>query len=151
MSDAEQTGKAASITTIADAASLGVLLTFIDGVCAHAGIAGTLRHDLRLAVEEVCTNVIHHGYPADQPGPLRLEFRERPGHYEVTLEDRAAAFDPASAPAADRSSEWDERGLGGQGWHLVRSVMDEVRYQRTADGANRVTLVKLKPQAEGGQ
>ena len=134
----------ASLETLAAPANLRAILAFFAGTCAGAGIAGTVRHDLRLAVEEVCSNIIRHGYPAGQPGPIRLEVRERPDRWEVVIEDRAAPFDPATVPAPDLTLDWEDRPLGGQGWHLVRNVVDLCHYARIAGPGNRVTLVKAK-------
>jgi serine/threonine-protein kinase RsbW len=109
---------------------------------------GSTRHDLRLAVEEVCTNIIQHAY-GGRPGPIRIDFRESGSRYLITIEDQAEPFDPSSAPAADLSSGWEERRPGGQGWHLVKNVVEEVRYERTAAPGNRLTLVKTKPPGGG--
>ena len=105
---------------------------------------GLLAEAIRLAVEGVCSNIIRHGYPAGQPGPIRLEVRDRPDRWEVVIEDRAAPFDPATVPAPDLTLDWEDRPLGGQGWHLVRNVVDLCHYARIAGPGNRVTLVKAK-------
>ena len=134
----------ASLETLAAPGNLKAILAFFAGTCAGAGIAGSVRHDLRLAVEEVCSNVIRHGYPPGQPGPIRIEVREGPDRWEVAIEDQAAPFDPASVPAPDLTLDWEDRPLGGQGWHLVRNVVDEFHYARIPGPGNRVTLVKGK-------
>lgn len=145
MLDPEEGIEVASLETVAAPANLRAILAFFAGTCAGAGIAGPVRHDLRLAVEEVCSNVIRHGYGPGRPGPIRLEVRELADRYEIAIEDRAAPFDPASAPVPDLTLDWEDRPLGGQGWHLVRNVVDELRYERLPGPGNRVTLVKRKP------
>jgi anti-sigma regulatory factor (Ser/Thr protein kinase) len=60
----------------------------------------------------------------------------------VVIRDRGAAFDPGSVPAADVTSGWEDRPVGGLGWHLIRQSVDEIDYEREPSGGNRLTLVK---------
>jgi two-component system, cell cycle response regulator DivK len=127
--------------------SLAPLLAFVERACEGAGVDGEAAFALRLAAEEVCSNVIEHGYAGREPGPLRLRFRREPDAVVLVVEDRAREFDPATAPAADLESGWEERQIGGLGWHLVRRTMDEVRHEPLSGGGNRLTLVKRLPDA----
>ena len=120
---------------------LPALLAFVDEATARAGVDTATAADLRLVTEEACLNVIEHGYVAMMPGPIRLRVEHGGDRVVVTLEDEAAPFDPAGIAAPDLSASWDERALGGLGWHLINTLMDEVRHERTA-GGNRLTLVK---------
>lgn len=52
------------------------------------------------------------------------------------------AFDPTQHAEADIDAELEDRPIGGLGIHLVRTIMDIVEYQRTADDYNRITLTK---------
>jgi anti-sigma regulatory factor (Ser/Thr protein kinase) len=89
----------------------------------------------------VCTNIVLHGYGAGEPGPITVEVDRADDGARVTITDEGRAFDPADAPVPDLAAPWEEREAGGLGWHLVRQVVDELRYERRA-GANLVTLVK---------
>jgi serine/threonine-protein kinase RsbW len=120
---------------------LPALLAFVDAACARAGLSRDVASDVRLAVEEACTNVIEHGYPAASPGPLTLRFEHDARRLVVTVEDRAAPFDPSTVSAPDLDADWDQRDLGGLGWHLINQVMNEVRHELVA-GGNRLTMVK---------
>jgi len=144
----ERAGSAAAITCEGRIESLVPLLEFVDRSTAEAGLAPEAAFAVRLAVEEVCTNVIAHGYGGGASDPLSLTTSRRPDAFTVMIEDRAPPFDPADAPAPDLGADWDERPIGGVGWHLVRELMDEVRYEAVAAG-NRVTLVKYLPDDPG--
>jgi serine/threonine-protein kinase RsbW len=96
---------------------------------------------LKLAVEEVFTNIVTHGYRG-QPGPVTVTVARDAGGIAVTLEDQAPSFDPALAPVPDLESDWEDRPLGGLGWHLVRQLVDEVRHRPRETGGNEVTLIK---------
>ena len=58
-----------------------------------------------------------------------------------TISDSGIPFDPTAAPEADTTLSAEERQIGGLGIHLVRQLMDEVRYERI-DDKNILTLVK---------
>ncbi len=120
---------AATIAFEARLENLRALLGWVERACAEAGVGEDAAFPLQLAVEEVAANVIHHGYDGAEAGPLRLAFRADGATVTVVIEDEAPPFDPADAPAPDLASEWDDRRVGGLGWHLVRALMDEVRYE----------------------
>jgi serine/threonine-protein kinase RsbW len=140
----EPAGGTAAITCEGRMESLAPLLAFVDRACEDAGLSGEDAFAVRLSVEEVCTNIIVHGYGDRASGPLRIAARRDPGALVIIIEDQAPPFDPADAPAPDLASDWDTRPLGGIGWHLVRRLMNDVRYEPTRDG-NRVTLIRNVP------
>lgn len=96
--------------------------------------------DLALALAEALDNVIEHGC-AGRPGEeLLVEAAVERGRVRLTVRDRGPEFDPTTAPdPAGRTLE--ERGFGGFGLRLVRSLVDEMAYERR-DGENRLLLAK---------
>jgi anti-sigma regulatory factor (Ser/Thr protein kinase) len=123
-------------------AQIGELLDFVDAFCEQAGIGERDQFDLRLAIEEVCANVMMHGYAERAPGPLELSFCADDETVSVTISDRAAPFDPEHAPPPDLNAPAEQRPIGGLGWHLVRQVMDDVRYRYDPTYGNTVILTK---------
>lgn len=109
--------------------------------CRAAGGDARSCGDLKLAVDEACTNVIEHGY-AGSAGTIRLSTARDGGTLTVVVEDRGRPFDPSGIAAPDLSAGWEDRRIGGLGWHLIRSCVDEIRYEPAASGGNRLTLVK---------
>jgi serine/threonine-protein kinase RsbW len=122
---------------------LPALLAFVQAACARAALTPDDAAAVRLAAEEACTNVVAHAYAGAEPGPVSLRFERDARQVVVTVEDRAAPFDPALVAAPDLTAGWADRELGGLGWHLIRQVMDEVRHEHDPAGGNRLTLVKL--------
>lgn len=106
---------------------------------------GELAAELRLIVEEACTNVVMHGFPDRPAGELRLELLMADGVAEVRVEDDGRPFDPGDAPPPDLGSDWRSRRTGGLGWHLIRGLSDDIRYQRVGE---RNLLVLRKRLAE---
>lgn len=90
-----------------------------------------------VALDEVLSNVVRHGQPAD--GLIRADFKLAGGHLTMTIEDQGSAFNPLEAPPADTLSPVDQRKPGGLGIELVQRLLEDVRYERTG-GRNRLTL-----------
>ncbi len=96
---------------------------------------------LNLALEEAVTNVILYAYPDGSDGLVDIEAVLREHSIEFTITDSGFPFDPTAVPEVDITLLADERSIGGLGIHLVRQIMDEVRYQRL-DNKNVLTLIK---------
>jgi serine/threonine-protein kinase RsbW len=115
---------------------------FVESACQRVGADENISYAVRLAVEEVCTNIIKHGYKGMSPGPIALTFRGDDKGITITIADRARPFSPDNAPVPNLSTDWNERQVGGLGWHLVKHMMDQVLYEPNSDGGNIVTLIK---------
>jgi anti-sigma regulatory factor (Ser/Thr protein kinase) len=120
---------------------LGGVLAFVDETC--AGVDADTVFAIRLAVEEAFTNIYKHGYAGGE-GPVAVHVAVAPRQVVATLVDEAPVFDPADAPAPDLDAAWDERRTGGLGCHLLRQMMDEVKYARRSERGNVLTLVKTR-------
>jgi anti-sigma regulatory factor (Ser/Thr protein kinase) len=95
---------------------------------------------VNLALEELGLNIINYGH---DEGLHEIEFTVTSQAEAVTIEisDDGRPFDPLSdAPVPDVSASIEDRRIGGLGVHLVRTMMDDLRYQRVG-GRNHITLV----------
>jgi len=138
---------AALVATVVHAGALENLprfLRFIETACARIEAAADIKFALRLAMEEVCTNLIVHGYQAGPAGPIELAVYDEREKVTIVIRDRAPPFDPALAPSPDLTSDVEHRPTGGLGWHLVKTMMDEVDYAPGTSSGNVLTLVKRK-------
>lgn len=106
-----------------------------------------LTMPINLALEEAVTNVMLYAYPG-RSGQLMVEYSQtpttndkRPTTITFTISDSGIPFDPTAREEVDTSLSAEERPIGGLGIHLVRQIMDEVRYQRI-DDKNILTLIK---------
>ena len=107
----------------------------------HHGLPTNVINSINLALEEIVTNVIEHGY--DNQGEhsitIRCSVQDRQVISEV--EDDAQPFNPLQAVAPDLSQPLENRPIGGLGIYLVRQIMDAVDYTYQ-DGKNWVRLKK---------
>lgn len=124
---------------------LPAVVGFVEQACRDARVGEDVAMAVRLAVEEVFTNIVQHGYP-DGPGPVVIGVATGVKGVTITVRDEGVPFDPAEAPAPDLESGWEERPIGGLGWHLVRQLVDEVHHRHGPGGGNVVTLIKRLPQ-----
>ena len=120
---------------------LAGLRAFVAEACRAAGGSPAACEALVLAADEVCANVVLHAYPSAAPGPLTVAVARVGDDLLVTATDAGPPFDPTRLPPVAEPRTLEERSPGGLGWHLVRQVVDAVRYERLAHG-NRVTLVR---------
>ena len=128
--------------------NLQVIRGFIEDACRQVGVERSAAFDLKLAVDEACSNIVEHGYAGRTPGPIRISFDADGDRVVVAITDRGRAFDPKNAAAPDLDSDWDERRVGGLGWHLIRQSVDAVDYESDRESGNRLTLVKATPLAK---
>ena len=116
--------------------------TFFFSVCREYGIDDETAKTLNLALEEWVANVISYAYPKGMRGHVEVTADVTADVLTLVIKDHGAAFDPTQHEEVDIDAELDERAIGGLGIHLVRTIMDKVEYQRTADGYNRLVLTK---------
>lgn len=115
---------------------------FVEEACRRAGAAESTCFDLKLAVDEACSNLVVHGYAGREPGPIRVSFALDGDEIVITIFDRAPPFEPTNAPVPKLDAPASERRPGGLGWHIIRQIMDRVTYEANAENGNRLTLAK---------
>jgi serine/threonine-protein kinase RsbW/sigma-B regulation protein RsbU (phosphoserine phosphatase) len=137
------------ILAVADKLSeLPRIAGLVEAFCADAGIPPALGYNINLALEELLTNTISHGF---DPGPgheIEVRLRIEAGEAVVEVVDNARPFDPTRTPAPDLDASIEDRLVGGLGVYLVKTVMDDMQYRREG-GRNHVTLKKRLPKAAG--
>ena len=101
--------------------------------------------NLNLSLDELITNTVSYGYRDTDEHEIRVTLTERDGALVTVLEDDGVAFDPfTSAPAPDLEADVEERRIGGLGVYFVKTLMDDVAYERF-DNCNRITLIQRTP------
>ena len=122
---------------------LSVVRGAISELAAIEGFDDRQCRCITLAVDEALSNVIRHSYRNRGDQEIELVCQVRSNCLEFTFVDRGEPADPARFCA----QPLDETACGGRGTHIIRQVMDEVRYDRTPEG-NRLCLKKYLPGAQ---
>lgn len=116
--------------------------TFLFSVCSELNIDDATYRSINLALEEAVVNVINYAYPKGKRGHVEISSRVEGNRLLLTIKDSGAPFDPTQAAEADTTTDLRRRAIGGLGIYLVRNLMDDMKYERTDDGYNMLTLVK---------
>jgi len=122
------------MTRAAELGSLAHFRDFVEEVCNAQGIDEDTAYDLKLAVDEACTNVVQHGYAGMNPGSIMLDMTVSEGEVEVRLTDFGHPFEPSSAPKPDITLPLEERSMGGFGLFFIYETMDAVDYVSGEEG-----------------
>ena len=131
--------------------SLGAIADYVMAAAASAGLGKRSSYRLRLAVEEIATNIIVHGYAeAGLQGALELRADIDERALTISIEDCGIAYDPRQTPVPDTSTPLEQRSIGGLGVYLAIRSVDEFLYERVG-GRNRTILkMHLTPNEETG-
>ncbi len=121
-------------------------LSLIRAAVGELGLAcGLPEKDCRgviLAVDEALANIIRHAYHGDADRQIELNCRARTDRLEFTLLDQGNPPDPRRLAPNPPNDE----ALGGRGVYIIKTIMDEVSYERLP-GGNQVRLTKWLPTA----
>lgn len=99
--------------------------------------------EVQVAVSEACTNVIHHGYSRDANGIIDISCFPSDNKCIIKLRDYGKPFNPLQVEPPDVKSDLWSRTIGGLGIHLIKNLLDEVRYEYNAEhGCETLTMVK---------
>ena len=96
-------------------------------------IAPRLAYAIRLATEELGTNIIEHGYEDQDTHRIGITLDlSRPA--TLTLVDDGKKFNPLTdAPAVDLDDAIEERPIGGLGLRMIQSMGMPLKYRREND------------------
>jgi anti-sigma regulatory factor (Ser/Thr protein kinase) len=128
--------------------NLNSLAPISDMIVEQAQLAGLDKHaayQLQLAVDELATNSIVHGYQAHGlAGNVTVSAELNDQSLRIVIEDTAVPYDPRQRDIERVEETFDdpleEREIGGLGVYFVMQAVNEFDYERV-DGRNRNTLV----------
>nr|WP_269129408.1 ATP-binding protein [Ramlibacter alkalitolerans] len=112
-----------------------------------ARLAGPERDALEIALGEVLTNIVLHGFAGAVGAPVEVRWAEHPHAFVVEVRDTGCAIPRAKLEAAGTASfAFDAEDIaalpeGGFGLALVKAAFDVVDY-RSEDGVNCMHLEK---------
>lgn len=128
--------------------SLETIAQYVTAASAEAGLDQRATYRLRLAVDEVATNSITHGYQENgRTGSLFVRTCVDDQALTVTLEDTAPAFDPRPHEPGEEATvdlPLEERQVGGLGLFLALRGVDEFRYEYRDDRNRNVFIIKRR-------
>lgn len=128
--------------------SLDQIASFIKQATTDADLDKKAAYQLRLAVDEIATNIIIHGYEeAGLTGDLHLSFEIDERTLTVSIADTATPYNPydhALPNQEDLKQPLEQRQIGGLGIYLVLQGVDKFIYQRV-DNQNHNIFIMNRP------
>jgi len=125
--------------------SLHQMVAFIKKEAETIGFDPKELNKIEVAAEETLINIISYGYPEKQEGTITIGCSGiKDKQIIIAIEDDGMAFNPLEnehSQNIDTEAPLEERTYGGYGIFLIRTVMDEIHYERR-DHRNRLTLKK---------
>jgi serine/threonine-protein kinase RsbW len=96
---------------------------------------------INLAMEEVFSNIIAHGYADEAEHRIKITVSYHDKTLILRTEDDGIPFNPREAEAPDLECPLEERPIGGLGCHLMKCLMDDIVYERLGN-KNILTMKK---------
>ena len=96
-----------------------------------------------ILLEELLTNLTKYGYPdRPEPGNAEIVLALVGNRLEIEFIDDGCAFDPFASSPPNLDEPPETRRAGGLGLHILRSLTDEARYERS-DNNNVIRLSRV--------
>ena len=108
----------------------------------EAGITQKTSATVKMALDELISNVIFYGYQDSEPHKIQINFSFENNVLTIMVQDDGQPFDPTQLETPDLESSAGDRQIGGLGIHIVRNMMDEFSYARI-NNKNVITLKKI--------
>ena len=113
---------------------------FVATFVSEQGIAADDAARILILLEELLTNLAKYGYwDRAEPGVAEIALALNGSQLEIEFIDDGCAFDPLAMPLPNLDQALEERAIGGLGLHLLRSLADVVRYERS----NNKNVIRL--------
>lgn len=120
---------------------LALVSDFVEQEANSIGLEELQLMQVKLALEEAVTNAILYAYPSEEAKEICIEMDCQNGRLLITVTDSGIPFNPLDKEDPDLTLPPEERPIGGLGVYLVKQLMTDVIYSRSA-GKNRLTMIK---------
>ncbi len=130
------------ITIPAKLPYLPAALAFSAELSRLAGFDKSSENQIRVALEEIITNVIRHGFGDVEKGDVEIICEDGHSGISFIVYDRGMPFDPSKLPEYSPEKATLDSGLEGLGTFLAKKNMDEIVYRNLGREGYAITLTK---------
>ena len=129
--------------------SLSRIREYVREMGEKAGLDRKALYRLKLAVDEIATNIVIHGYEdAGLKGEIVISSIVEPAALTIQLEDTSQEYDPYGLEApTNLDKPISERPIGGLGVFLAVRGVDEFHYEHV-NGRNFHTFMVKIPSSQ---
>lgn len=99
------------------------------------------QNSVSIVLDDLLNNVISYAFEDSNKHEIEVSYCADYQRLVIEIVDDGVAFDPFLKGEPDIESDIDERGFGGLGIHMIKTIMDDYYYKRI-NGRNHTTLMK---------
>ena len=121
----------------------------LETLCQHlnqfgeiAGLSEACIHDMNICLDEMFTNIVSYGFEDDLEHIISFTINLDNLELTLIIEDDGIPFNPLEKKEPETPPDLIDVRIGGLGIHIVRKLMDDIRYERK-HGKNKLTLKKF--------
>ena len=115
---------------------------FVSEIAKSYGFPETEVDKIELAVDEASANVVNHAYDVREGKEIDVEVKAEKNKFTVVVKDMGKGFDPKKVQLPDMKNYLKTHKVGGLGIHLMKVLMDEVKFDIRPGEKNQVKMVK---------
>ncbi|MBK8315892.1 MAG: ATP-binding protein [Acidobacteria bacterium] len=134
--------KKLTLTVPSSTENLALIRDFVTSVGKQARMSDVDISNLELAVDEACANVIEHAYGHDRTKEVTIRAIFDESEMRISVIDSGKGFDPSQVQSETLDQLINERKSGGLGMRLIKTLMDDVRYEIVPGQKNELHMTK---------
>jgi anti-sigma regulatory factor (Ser/Thr protein kinase) len=96
---------------------------------------------VNICLDELFTNIVSYGFEDDLAHIIRFTMNLDNQVLSLSIEDEGIPFNPLEKKDPEVPADLIDVRIGGLGIHIVRKLMDDIRYDRK-QGTNKLTMKK---------
>lgn len=123
-------------------------LSELESLCKHlnkfgrlTGLSEACITDVNIGLDELFTNIVSYGFADDLEHIIWFTMNLDNQVLTLTIEDEGIPFNPLEMKEPEVPADLIDVRIGGLGIHIVRKLMDDIRYNRK-QGRNKLTMKK---------
>ena len=123
-------------------------LSELETLCQHlnkfgqvTGLSEACITDVNICLDELFTNIVSYGFKDDLEHLIRITMNLDNQILTLSIEDEGVPFNPLDRKDPEVPADLIDVRIGGLGIHIVRKLMDDIRYHRK-QGKNKLTMKK---------
>ena len=125
-----------------DLAELETLCQHLNKFGQVTGLSQAYITDINICLDELFTNIISYGIADDLEHIIRFTLNLDNNVLTLNIEDDGVPFNPLEKKDPEIPADLIDVRIGGLGIHIIRKLMDDIRYQRKR-GKNKLTMKKF--------
>ena len=123
-------------------------LSELETLCQHLnkfgqaiGLSEACITDINICLDELFTNIVSYGFEDDLEHIIQVTMNLDNQVLTLSIEDDGIPFNPLEKKDPEVPADLVDVRIGGLGIHIVKKLMDDIRYQRK-QGKNKLTMKK---------